>query len=103
MKIKYYACGDVYEVSEGTQRETVTVTNLTSGAKFLNNHTWASLAKSLLTGKIFIAGLSDKVEAKPAPASTDLEISVDSSELDKALATAKELEATMLRIKGLFV
>lgn len=44
------------------------------------------------------------IVSKPTPKPIDtLQITVDSSQLASALAMAKELEATMLRIKGLFV
>jgi hypothetical protein len=61
-----------------------------------NNITFNTLAESLADGK------AEMVHAPEEPETRDtLVIKVNCTELDKALETAKELEATLLRIKGL--
>lgn len=64
------------------------------GKTFENSVSASSLAGSLRTNPTEVKLLSDSHAAQ-------LQVSIDTSQLEKAVALAKELEATLGRIKGM--
>jgi hypothetical protein len=100
MKVKYVHSGNNYEVIDGTLDEHVTLVFIghgekktkPDGTKYENYCTRAHLDSRIACGDVEV------IEDERLP----LKIEVDTSPLDKALASAQELEATLLRIKELW-
>lgn len=93
MRIKFYEGGAEYEVKDGLMEGYVTLRKTTTGELYENYFTRESMNKKIELGEVV------RVDETPEPLS--LKIEVDASPLERALAVAKELEATLLRIKEL--
>lgn len=107
MKVKYKSSNNNYEVVQGTIPNRVTMVfvgkgddlSVKNGQEYTNHCTTVELNEQIQAGIVKVM----EANVPPPASSADLKITVDSKELQRAVELAKELEATLLRIKGMFV